>query len=75
MMALLNDEQERSNNNLASTIRLTNDMLALADEGDRDRLDDTCGILYGLLRDMAYKLRRQAEAECMSHKNSGRWSR
>lgn len=42
-------------------------MLALADEGDRDRVDDGCGILFGVLRDMAYKLRALAEQERRSH--------
>lgn len=44
--------------------QLTREMLALADEGDRDRLDDRCGILYGVLRDMAYRLRKQMDVDC-----------
>jgi len=39
-------------------------MLALADEGDRDRDDDSCGIMFGILRDSGYRLRRLAEEEC-----------
>jgi hypothetical protein len=62
-----------ANENLRRTIRLTRDMLALAYEGDRDRLDDSCGILYGLLRDMAYRLRKTAEEECQKHIQSGTW--
>jgi hypothetical protein len=38
--------------------QLTREMLRLADDGDRDRNDDSCGILYGILRDSAYRLRR-----------------
>jgi len=48
-------------------------MLAVADEGDRDRDDASCGILYGILRDMAYRLRKLAEEECQKHKNSEKW--
>jgi hypothetical protein len=61
------------NENLLRTIRLTREMLALADEGDRDRGDDSCGIIYGILRDSAYRLRKLAEQECEKHKLDGRW--
>jgi len=64
---------ERSNENLLRVTRLTREMLAIADEGDRDRDDRTCGILYGRLRDMAYKLRELAEEECRRHRRSGKW--
>jgi hypothetical protein len=61
------------NENLVKTIRLTREMLALADEGDRDRNDDSCGIVYGVLRDTAYRLRKLAEDECERHKETGKW--
>ena len=61
------------NDNLLKTIRLTREMLALADEGDRDRGDDSCGIVYGVLRDCAYRLRKLAEEECEKHKGAGKW--
>lgn len=61
------------NENLMKTIRLTREMLALADEGDRDRNDSNCGILYGILRDAAYRLRDLAEQECQNHKLKGKW--
>jgi hypothetical protein len=63
------------NENLLKTIRLTREMLALADEGDRDRTDDSCGILYGVLRDSAYRLRKLAEEECDKHRAAGKWDR
>ena len=63
------------NENLLKTIRLTREMLALADEGDRDRNDDSCGIVYGVLRDTAYRLRKLAEQECERHRSSGKWDR
>jgi hypothetical protein len=61
------------NDNLKRTIELTREMLALADEGDRDRNDDSCGILYGILRDSAYRLRALAQEECNKHKHAGKW--
>ena len=64
---------EPFNQNLIRTIRLTREMLALADEGDRDREDDSCGIVYGVLRDAAYQIRKLAEQECDKHKAAGKW--
>ncbi len=61
------------NDNLVKLLRLTKEMLALADEGDRDRNDASCGIIYGVLRDTAYKLRRLADQECQKHQASGKW--
>ncbi len=61
------------NTNLLQTLRLTREMLALADEGDRDRNDASCGILYGIMRDTAYRLRKLAEEECLKHKSAGKW--
>lgn len=58
------------NENLHRAMRLTNEMLALADEGDRDRIDASCGILYGIMRDMAYKLRRLVEQEYENHETA-----
>ncbi len=65
---------EPFNQNLIRTIRLTREMLALADEGDRDREDDSCAIVFGILRDTAYHIRKLAEKECEKHKSSGKWT-
>ena len=61
------------NENLRRLIRLTKEMSALADEGDRDRKDGSCGIIYGILRDSAHKLRKIAQAECQSHREHNTW--
>ncbi|MBI5499134.1 MAG: hypothetical protein HY907_02755 [Deltaproteobacteria bacterium] len=61
------------NANLRRALRLSREMLALADEGERDHADSSCAILYGTLRDMAYKLRRHAEDECEKHRRAGKW--
>jgi len=62
------------NDNLLRTMRLTREMLALADEGDRDRNDASCGIIYGILRDSAYRIRKLVEQECDNHKKAGKWN-
>jgi hypothetical protein len=61
------------NENVRRVLRLAREMIALADEGDRDRKDISCGILYGILRDMAYQLRRMAEKEREIHRSEGIW--
>lgn len=59
--------------NIQRTILLTQEMIRLADRGDVDREDTGCGILYGMLRDSAYKLWRMAEEEKKRHKEKGWW--
>ncbi|MFC2131849.1 hypothetical protein ACFLSQ_10480 [Bacteroidota bacterium] len=51
------------NINIVKVLRLTREMIILADEGDDNRKDSSCGVLYGLLRDTAYKIRGLAEKE------------
>jgi hypothetical protein len=48
-------------------------MLDLADEGDSVREDVGCGILYAVLRDSAYKIKKLAEAERTAHARKGWW--
>jgi len=48
-------------------------MMIIADEGDNDREDDGCGVLYGVVRDSAYKIRTLAEEEKARHINKGKW--
>jgi hypothetical protein len=48
-------------------------MLHLADEGDAVREDVGCGILYAVLRDSAYKIKKLAEAERAAHTKKGWW--
>ncbi len=59
--------------NIKQTLELVNQMILLADQGDEDREDTGCGILYGILRDSAYKLKRLAEEEKNKHIAKGWW--
>ena len=61
--------------NIQSTLNLVEEMIKLADQGDMDREDTNCGILYGVLRDAAYKLKRLAEVEKANHIAKGGWGR
>jgi hypothetical protein len=59
--------------NIKSTIQLAKEMIELANKGDIDREDNGCGILYGILRDCAYKLKQLAESEKENHIKKGWW--
>lgn len=48
---------------LKKVITLCYQMLELADHGDQERSDPGSGVVYGALRDAAYKIRRLAEKE------------
>lgn len=48
-------------------------MMNIADRGDMEREDTGCGILYGVLRDAAYKIKKLAEAEKNEHVRKGWW--
>ena len=56
---------------LNKTLELTRTMLILADEGDAVREDAGCGVLYGVLRDAAYKIKQIAENEREAHIRKG----
>lgn len=53
--------------NLQEALLLAEELLRLADEGDAHRQDVGCGILYGALRDSAYRIRALAEGEITAH--------
>ena len=58
---------------LERTLQLTEMMVELADLGDGARKDVGCGVLYGLLRDSAYKIRKLGEQEREDHIRRGLW--
>ncbi len=43
--------------------RLGGSLIRLADEAERAWLDNSCRILYGIVRDMGYRLQRLASEE------------
>jgi hypothetical protein len=64
---------KKCNEILGRTLRLTETMVELADLGDEAREDVGCGVLYGLLRDSAFKIRKAAEQEREAHISKGWW--
>jgi hypothetical protein len=59
--------------NINRTLKLVDEMIALADQGDVEREDVGCGIMYGILRDAAYRLKKIAEQEKKAHQQKGWW--
>jgi hypothetical protein len=63
----------RTNECLKKTLELAELMLQMADEGDAARQDVGCGVLYGVLRDSGYRIKKLAEAERQAHIKKGGW--
>ncbi|MHB8070037.1 MAG: hypothetical protein ACYDIC_19265 [Desulfobaccales bacterium] len=62
-----------ANECLKKTLDLAAVMLELADAGDAVREDVGCGVVYGVLRDSAYRLKKLAEEEREKHIRQNRW--
>lgn len=58
---------------IKDTISIAEKMLKIADEGDMVREDNGCGVIYGVLRDAAFKIKKLAEAEKDAHIRKGWW--
>lgn len=61
------------NKGIIKSLDLAKEMLILSDEGDALREDAGCGVLYGVIRDAAYRIRQLAEAEKADHIKKGWW--
>ncbi len=64
---------KRCNEVIQKTLDLAQRMAAIADEGEMVREDVGCGVLFGVLRDSAYKIGRLAEEEKEAHIRKGWW--
>ncbi len=64
---------ESYNECIKKVLELSREMIILADEGQDAAQDDGCRMLYGVLQDCAYKLRKKAEEEKTAHCRTGRW--
>ena len=61
------------NKSILRTLELARQLTILADEGEATADDDSCLVLYGIVRDCAYKIRHAAEHEKENHKLKGTW--
>ena len=62
---------DECNQHINRVLTLAAKLLAIADEGDEVRRDIGCGVLFGTIRDCAYKIRFLAESELAAH-NEGK---
>ena len=63
-------DKQTADNYLRQVIELSKEMIALASAGDACRTDAGCGIVFGSLRDKAYKVRKLAQSELQQHQES-----
>jgi len=61
------------NRHILDALDLVRRLTILADEGEADAEDDSCVVLYGVVRDCAYKIRMKAEREREAHRAAGKW--
>ena len=58
---------------IVKTLDLVEKMLQVADEGEIVRKDPGCGVLFGVVRDSAYRIKQLAEGEKTAHIRKGWW--
>ena len=68
-------KSKRCDQNIMETLKLVEKMIELAHQGDADREDVSCGVLYGVMLDSAFKLKKLAEQERDSHIAKGWWKK
>jgi hypothetical protein len=61
------------NKHIKEALDLVRRLIILADEGEQHSDDDGCRLLYGVIRDCAYKIRNEAEREKNAHKINNKW--
>lgn len=58
---------------LQESLKLAERMIALSFQGDQDREDNGCGIIYGMMRDAGFRLKHLVNREIENHRQkSGR---
>lgn len=66
---------KRCDKNIVETLKLVERMVELAQQGDMDREDVDCGVLFGVMLDSAFKIKKLAEEEKQSHIKKGWWKK
>jgi len=63
----------KCNEHILEALELSRRLIILSDEGEIAAEDDGCVVLYGVIRDCAYEIRRKAEKEREAHVARGVW--
>lgn len=64
---------KRCNETILKVLEFADRMAEVADEGDLVREDPGCGVLFGVLRDSSFKIRKLAEEDRECHMRKGWW--
>ncbi len=65
--------QSKCNQFIKDALENARQLIVLADEGEANCNDDGCAVLYGVIRDCAYKIRAEAEREKQAHIAKRKW--
>jgi len=65
--------EKQHNEYILKALKIANDLIGLANNEEVLGNDNVCGILLGVMRDCAYKIRRQVERECQGRKAKSQW--
>jgi len=65
--------RSKCNKNIVAALDLARQMVVLAEKGEGESSDNGCAVLFGVLRDCAYKIRMEAERERKAHQATGNW--
>lgn len=60
-------DETKTDEYLRRVLEISQEMIDLAHAGDASRTDAGCGIVFGSLRDKAYKVRKLALSELQRH--------
>ena len=58
---------QNRDHHIIKALKAADDLRCLADEGEAHSQDDGCCVLYGIVRDCAYKIKGRAEQEREKH--------
>jgi hypothetical protein len=65
--------KQTCNTHLHKALDLVKQMIILADEGESVCSDNGCAVLFGIIRDCAYRIRMETEREMDVHLSKGIW--
>ncbi len=60
--------QKKCDENIEKTLEIAEKMIRLAHRGNDEREDDSCGVLYGILLDSGFKIKKLAKKEKLAHR-------
>ncbi len=57
-------------NNIVKALKISEVLIDTAEKGEAASSDDACRILFGVIRDCAYEIRKQAKYQRQAHKTA-----